>query len=256
MVKQIQYTDYYIDGKRKGNVGFFREYSGNVELVLRNVPIQGKAERVIYCVDELEEEKKQIGNIFFQDGMGQAQLKLGKGIKELKLFIPIFENSYVACEAYNEVKNVEGAKVIEESKQSIETSGSMENDRRIEPIVESDKWKQIYKSYPNVHIFPQTQGVLLKPKDLIMLRKDYHVLATNSFLLHSYYNYRQLLFFYSNADEKYYLGVPGVFCDREYRLACMFGFSEFESGESRMENGKRGEIYAGCFGYYKKQVEI
>lgn len=142
---------------------------------------------------------------------------------------------------------------VNESHQKVEGE---ELHPQIEPVIEADKWKQIYKSYPNVHIFPHTQAVLIKPKDIIILHRDYHGLAANSFLLHAYYNYRQLLLFRDNEDERYFLGVPGVYYERERQLAALYGFVEFENGESQLENGNRRDVYTGCFGYYKKWVEI
>lgn len=48
--------------------------------------------------------------------------------------------------------------------------------------------------------------------------------------------------------KSFYLGVPGVYFEREKQAALMFGFEGFESGE-----GKSNE---GGFGYYMKRVDI
>ena len=164
----------------------------------------------------------------------------------------------------------------------------------------ADKWTQLMETYPRVHIFPEAQSVLIKPKDLIVLTEKYHEMATNSFVLHAYYNYRQLLLFcYPNgansgqradadnsekvqaaqdsranvhvADNsygttryatkghsktEYYLGVPGIYYERECRIAEMFGFEGFENGEARMHEEIDRVAHTGCFGYYMKRVEI
>ena len=52
------------------------------------------------------------------------------------------------------------------------------------------------------------------------------------------------------------MGVPGIYYDREKRIAHLFGFEGFENGESRLVNGDNRRAYAGCFGYYMKQVNI
>lgn len=135
-----------------------------------------------------------------------------------------------------------------------------------------DKWEQLVDTYPQVHIFPEAQSLLIKPKDLVVLTQRYHSLISNSFVLHSYYNYRQLLLLRfedsqlansklraaneSGSSVEYYLGVPGVYYDREKRIAQMFGFEGFDIGEARMREEEKREIYEGCFGYYMKQVEI
>ncbi len=157
------------------------------------------------------------------------------------------EEKSAKTEAYKPEMKVIGKTVVKEDEAEKETE--------IEPIIEIDKWKQICKSYPNVHIFPGTQSVLIKPENMVLLRRDFHGLASNSFLLHAYYNYRQLLL---TCDEQgqCYLGVPGVYYERERQLAALYGFSRFENGEARLENGDRREAYAGCFGYYIRSVEI
>lgn len=48
--------------------------------------------------------------------------------------------------------------------------------------------------------------------------------------------------------EKFYLGVPGVYYDREKMAAEMFGFEAFE--------GKQTPAEPGSFGYYMKSVRI
>ena len=76
-------------------------------------------------------------------------------------------------------------------------------------------------------------------------------------MLHAYYNYRQLLLFrYAQDGIEYYLGVPGVYYEREQRIAQMFGFEGFENGEARMQQDADSKLYRGCFGYYMKHVEI
>lgn len=106
----------------------------------------------------------------------------------------------------------------------------------------------------------------------MVLTQRYHSLISNSFVLHSYYNYRQLLLFRfegkqladsrlqaansDGANVEYYLGVAGVYYEREKRIAQMFGFEGFDIGEARMRGEEKREIYEGCFGYYMKQVEI
>ena len=129
--------------------------------------------------------------------------------------------------------------------------------------VSPDKWVQLCSTYPQVHIFPEAETIVLKPKDLVVLTKEYQKFAVNSFVLHSYYNYRQLLLlrYHNNKDSKaddvtYYLGVPGIYYERERRIALMFGFEGFENGESRLVNESSRQAYTGCFGYYMKQVEI
>lgn len=113
--------------------------------------------------------------------------------------------------------------------------------------LKEDKWEQILDTYDNIH--PYGDGrvyVKLNPKDFIILSGKYQHLVNNSFLLHGFYNYRHVIL--GKEGETYYLGVPGVFYEREKMVALMFGFEAFEC--------ERGESKPGEFGYYLRKVEI
>lgn len=87
--------------------------------------------------------------------------------------------------------------------------------------------------------------VKLEPKDFIILSSKYQHLVNNSFLLHGFYNYRHIIL---GKEGDYYLGVPGVFYEREKMVALMFGFEAFECGSREPESGE--------FGYYLRKVEL
>jgi hypothetical protein len=86
----------------------------------------------------------------------------------------------------------------------------------------------------------------------MVLAEKYHELSSNSFLLHAYYNYRQLLLFRYSKSGEYYIGVPGIYYERQQRIATMFGFEGFENGSESQEL----ELQNGNFGYFMKRVEI
>lgn len=110
-----------------------------------------------------------------------------------------------------------------------------------------DKWRQLLKSYKQVHPYGDERiYVSIEPKDFVVMSGEYQHLAHNSFLLHGFYNYRHIIMGEENGS--YYLGVPGVFYDREKMVAMMFGFEAFECEGGKAENGK--------FGYYLKKVKI
>ena len=110
-----------------------------------------------------------------------------------------------------------------------------------------DKWQQLLKNYKQIN--PYADGRLfisLEPKDFVVLASEYQHLAHNSFLLHGYYNHRHIILGKENED--YYLGVPGVYYEREKSVAAMFGFAVFEC-----EGGKAAN---GTVGYYLRKVMI
>lgn len=93
----------------------------------------------------------------------------------------------------------------------------------------------------------------IQRQDLSRLIRREWQLANNSFLLHGYYNYHHLAFL--QEGENLYLGVPGVYSEKERRAAQAFGFPGFVNYEEEMldlpeeEKEDRAD-----FGYWCRQV--
>ena len=73
-------------------------------------------------------------------------------------------------------------------------------------------------------------------------------MVQNSFLLHGFYHYRHLLLGRQRQGKnfQYFLGVPGVFYEKEKEAALFYGFESFE--------GATTPATEGSFGYYMKRV--
>lgn len=85
-----------------------------------------------------------------------------------------------------------------------------------------------------------------------LIRREWQ-LANNSFLLHGYYNYHHLAFL--QEGETLYLGVPGVYSEKERRAAQAFGFPGFINYEEEMMELKDGDRETNPdFGYWCRQV--
>lgn len=114
------------------------------------------------------------------------------------------------------------------------------------PLLWEDKWEQLLHSYDQIHPYGDDRTYIkLEPKDFTVLRSGYQHLVNNSFLLHGFYNYRYLIL---GKEKDFYIGVPGVFYEREKMVAMMFGFEAFECEGGTAEEGK--------FGYYLRKVEL
>lgn len=112
--------------------------------------------------------------------------------------------------------------------------------------LKEDKWEQILDTYEQIHPYGDERVyVKIEPKDFVILQSNYQHLVNNSFLLHGFYNYRYIIL---GKEQDYYLGVPGVFYEREKMVALMFGFEAFEC--------PGGNVRAGEFGYYLRKVEL
>lgn len=74
--------------------------------------------------------------------------------------------------------------------------------------------------------------------------------GNNSFLMHGFYTYRHLLFgriIENDNGTKYFIGVPGMYSNRDRYLATMFGFSNFKKSH-------RSDYPNPYFGYWYAEV--
>ena len=117
--------------------------------------------------------------------------------------------------------------------------------------ISPNKWEQLNRIYPKIQSFGDVREYLsIAPCDFVILSEHYQEMVQNSFLLHGYYNYGHLILtkIKEGIDDNYYLGVPGVYYEREKQAALLFGFEGFE--------GDGDAVQDGSFGYYMKRVEI
>lgn len=78
-------------------------------------------------------------------------------------------------------------------------------------------------------------------EDIFLLKERFHILRNNQFLLHGYYNYKYLVLGKKGEDsEEYWLGVPGIYHEREKMAARMYGFEKFEGAKPRYGIGDLG----------------
>lgn len=261
---QFFYIDYINNGKKERNIGFLRVENDSVSVGLRGVPLQCGDSCKVYAVN-LHDERILLGEVPIKAGYGMGKLKWNDKVDFahcMRVEIPLYGTRMGVCvlrddyPAADKITSAAGQNEIQVAKHVKETENEVSDGEIYEEIYE-DKWQQLCKLYPEIHICPEAQSILIRPRDAVILSEKYHELATNSFVLHAYYNYRQLLLFrYAKKEIQYYLGVPGVYYEREQRIAQMFGFEGFENGEARMQQDADAKLYRGCFGYYMKRVEI
>lgn len=254
MNSKIYYIDCYNGNVKERNIGFVRLDDEQLFIMLRGIPARSGMDCRLY-LENAGKERKEAVTVPVRNGYGQAQCLWPKEMTRQEccsLYIPLYGNLYGKCVLQEMTdKTSLPEKHREVTKPITPFSEELE-------VVDGDKWKQLCAAYPQIHIFPEADTVVIKPKDMVVLTEEYHALAANSFVLHAYYNYRQLLLLRYREQKQavYYLGVPGIYYEREKRIAHLFGFEGFENGESRLVNEDRRRAYTGCFGYYMKQVSI
>ncbi len=92
----------------------------------------------------------------------------------------------------------------------------------------------------------QRQGLSRLP------RREWRI-ANNGFLLHGFYNYHHLI--YIEEDGNVFIGVPGIFHEKEQEAARAFGFSEFRrltNNEIELEENEKNTYED--FGYWCRQI--
>ena len=94
-----------------------------------------------------------------------------------------------------------------------------------------DIWEQFLKSHPASMPFSEKNITCIKIelKDIRELPRKYWYLENNSFLLHGFFNYRYLVLgkIEEDNEDKWFLGVPGIYQNQERVMAIIFGFPEF-----------------------------
>ena len=133
----------------------------------------------------------------------------------------------------------------------VEVQENVSSPEQQEKAIYPNKWQQLCAIYPVVHPFEDGRAYLsIEPRDFVVLQEKYQPLVQNSFLLHSFYHYKYVLLGRRSRGRvaEYYLGVPGVFYEKEKAAAIYYGFESFE--------GAKAPAKEGDFGYYMKRVQI
>lgn len=266
--KEIIYLTLSKRGEKLGNAGYIRlenrEGTYHLSMRIQNLPdsLTGVFAISRYRQDGWEEidtitikggqgvwEKQNLrmeNGVWIQIPMGEGCLLSGKS--------KYVQESILVREAVTDHKPmpVRESETISESaaaqmpeRETITSTAELRDDKQ-QNVVKEDKWEQILETYDTIHPYgDQRVYVKIEPKDFIILQGKYQHLVNNSFLLHGFYNYRYLIL---GKEGDFYLGVPGVYYEREKMVAVMFGFEAFEC--------EGGYANAGDFGYYLRKVEL
>ena len=92
--------------------------------------------------------------------------------------------------------------------------------------------------------------VELTPELLKQLPIEDDAVVNNSFLVHGYYNFKHILFgkvCENDNNTRYFIGVPGMYCNRERFMASMFGFCNFKKSH-------RSDYSNPYFGYWYQEI--
>ncbi|MBQ7972118.1 MAG: hypothetical protein IJ291_01500 [Lachnospiraceae bacterium] len=264
--RKISFIDYYVSGIYCGNMGVLRQKCENDKAMftacIGGISSAAGSRCSIYLVVsekgayEPDENPILKGKGIPEDGhfLGEVVLQKERGeisfiIKEetvpancdAALYFRLSENNLGYCQLSLEREGNE-----EESPDEYNPAKWEKQNREERFCVSSgDKWKDICMMHPVFYPFAdQGEFVILREKELLMIKKEYHHLMENSFLNHAYYRYRHIILgkYKEKADESFYVGAPGSFTGEEQNLAAAFGFIGYE--------------FTGNLGYYLIPVEL
>lgn len=92
--------------------------------------------------------------------------------------------------------------------------------------------------------------VEVTPELLKQLPIEDDAVVNNSFLVHGYYNFKHILFgkvCENDNNTRYFIGVLGMYCNRERFMASMFGFCNFKKSH-------RSDYSNPYFGYWYQEI--
>lgn len=173
----------------------------------------------------VEEPEDSRGSVLEQESVSRLDMDANSVARDTKLGT---ERECVGtCQTnFNAVPNAKG-----------EPKGNRESVPKTEQVQEIDRY--IVPSKPQIEKIDR--------KDIARLPRCEWRLANNSFLLHGYNNYHHLMF--TEDEDGFWLGVPGIFHEKEAKAAEAFGFPRFLriDDEEDQETGEK-------FGYWCRKV--
>lgn len=140
--------------------------------------------------------------------------------------------------------------VIQESKVEERISQPQVEEKKVEFMMEESTMEAEEYIPPRNVTFEKIQRQELSR----LPRKDWRI-ANNSFLLHGFYNYHHLL--YIEDEGEIWIGVPGIYHEKEKMAANAFGFTDFRRlADVSVELNENEKNTYEDFGYWCRQIKI
>ena len=270
-----QYLYEYYKGKKVRNVGFvkgeLKEREAQISIQARGLTGTENESLLVYLFYNTEEKRKAVfqGEIrqkkpilsyrldFSQDDIGTAKtMEEVEGVlltgENEKRYAAVFRGEEIDVSDIILNPDEEGreeeikVEMTEGREEEIKVEMTEGREEEIKEEVSEEGIKETKESEE------QTSKICynkIQRKDLTHLpRKEWRI-ANNSFLLHGYYNYHHLLWI--EEDGNVYIGVPGVYHEKEFQAAKAFGFCEFRKFPDETEEQ---EDLTKDFGYFCRRI--
>lgn len=122
----------------------------------------------------------------------------------------------------------------------------------IQEIFDIEGVEKLFEQEDSVNVFDDDyyyDCIEVTPETLRKLPVEDEVIVNNSFLIHGFYNYKHLLLGRVRENEnhtRYFIGVPGMYSNRDRFMASMFGFDNFKKSH-------RSDFSNPYFGYWYQE---
>lgn len=117
-------------------------------------------------------------------------------------------------------------------------------------------WEDLTKNRMLHHPFEDREAecIQIELKHLRELPRRYWYLGSNSFFLHGFFNY-QYLVVGKTGDDRWFIGVPGIYQRQERVMAAVFGFPEFLVIASDCNGNEENREPVNQFGCWIRYIE-
>ena len=268
----ISYFDFIEDEQKRGNAGFVKwekyEECHILSVFVSGLDISLNKEVKVYL------DESVLGTLSIRNGRAEGTYLLTGEDKEQKEYIEkIIIVLDEKCELVAEFEIGERPQTLEkprvqekaatqesepvkekspqqeaEPKQEVPVEKEKEEESVSEPEsirhegIEENLWAKLGTTHESFYPFEnEVECFRIFPKDLSLLQEEYRLFQSNQFLMHGYYNYRHLIIFRKkDAPDEYWMGVPGIYHEREKMAARMFGFEKFEAANKDYKTGDLG----------------
>lgn len=259
----ISYFDFIEDEQKRGNAGFVK-WEQYDECHILSVFVSGldgthNKEAKVYL------DESVLGTLSIRDGRAEGTYLLtgeewAQKRRIKRITIALDKKHELVAEFEVQEKNLVSEKPVEKpdeviqkaempieeenvpAKVELQAEQASKPDNGSEEVKSRSAWEQLLETHEPFFPFQnETECFRIFPKDLSLLQPEYRLFQSNQFLMHGYYNYRHLILFKKkDGQEEYWLGVPGIYHEREKMAARMFGFEKFEAPNKDYKTGDLG----------------
>lgn len=139
-------------------------------------------------------------------------------------------------------KLIDGEQQEEEQQEEIIEEAEKEQNSEKEEICKCPLREEIKMDNKVIPMPERSRRLVFVPATLSELKEKIPNLIVNDFMIQGFRRFGHLV--YSQSGEKIWLGVPGIFCQRERRYSDIYGYTNFvPKDDKRLEYGDYGYWY-------------